>query len=370
MPNLYNGCILGADFFRLFNVVLTARDNSIEVDGYNGKVHVDVASVGFDVGNIGLKLPTREQIDQLNKLLDDLIPYEDGELGFTNLCEHFIDVGDAQHIRQRCYPVSPAVEKEMHKEVDALLKKGVIKPSKSEWASPVVMVRREVVDENHKPITKWRMCIDYRKLNKVSKGDAFPIPNMDQMLNKLQEARYISTLDLSQAFNQIPVAEQCRHLTAFVVPGKGIFEYVRMPFGLKGAPATFQRAMQMIITPEMAPNVMAYIDDIVIATLTWEQHLHWLKVVIDRLNKANFTINRSKSFFGKTEVKYLGFLIDENGTQPDPDKTKPIFEYTVPKIKRQVQRFLGMTSWYRKFIPVFATIAEPLTNLTRIVPFK
>ena len=138
-----------------------------------------------------------------------------------------------QPIKQKCYPVSKPIEEEMHRQIDDLLAKGVIVPSKSEWASPVVMVKREVIGKMNKPEVKYRMCIDYRKLNQVSKGDAFPIPNMDQMLNRLQEARFISTLDLSMAYHQVRVAKHYRHLTALVVPGKGIFEYVRMPFGLK-----------------------------------------------------------------------------------------------------------------------------------------
>ena len=132
------------------------------------------------------------------------------------------------------------------------------------------MVKKTVYDEEGNASIKNRMRVDFRKVNQVSKGDAYPVPNLELMLNRLQEAKFLSTVDLSMAYHQIPVTAQSRHLTAFVFPGKGIFECVAMPFGLKGATETFQRAISQIITPEMSPFAMAYLDDIIIATSTWE----------------------------------------------------------------------------------------------------
>ena len=124
-----------------------------------------------------------------------------------------------------------------------------------------------------------------------------------------------------------------------------------MSFGLKRATATFQRAMTKLITPEMAPNAFVYVDNFIICTETWQQHIYWLEVVIKRLTDAGFTINHDKSFFARKEVRYLGFIVDTQGTRPDPDKIKPVVEYPVPKKAKQVLRFLGMCGWYRKWIP-------------------
>ena len=152
--------------------------------------------------------------------------------------EHMIDIVDDQAIRLRCYPVSKKIEEEMHKRFDDLLQRGIIIRS-----SPVVMVKKTVCDEQGNISVKCRLCIDYRKLNQVSKSDAFCLPNLKLMQNKLQEAKIWTTIDLKMAYNKILVVPQNRHLTAFVVPGKGIFEFVTMPFGLKSAGATFQRAI-------------------------------------------------------------------------------------------------------------------------------
>ena len=244
-------------------------------------------------------------------------------------------------------------------------RRDVIVPSTSEWGSPVVMVKKDTFDEQGKPVTTYRMCIDYRRINKISKGDAFPIPNLEMTLNKLENARFISTIDLSKAYFQIPLAPQSRHILAFLVPGKGIFEWTRMAFGLKSATATFQRAMSKLITPDMSPFVYVYVDDIVVATPSWDQHLYWLEIVIKKLTEAGFTINRKKSLFARREERYLGFIVDGNGTRPDPDKTRSVVEYPAPKTAKQVLRFLGMSSWYRKWIPEYSTIADPLINLTR-----
>lgn len=138
-----------------------------------------------------------------------------------------------------------------------------------------------------------------------------------------------------------------------------------MPFGLTNSPATFQRLIDKIITPDMAPHVYAYLDDIIIITETFEDHLKWLKIVIDKLNEAGLTINEEKSFFGRQSVKYLGFVINNNGLQVDPDKIAPIIEYPAPRTLKQVRRFMGLASWYRRFIPNFSDLVAPISSLIK-----
>ncbi|XP_066600140.1 uncharacterized protein [Prorops nasuta] len=304
--------------------------------------------------------------------LSELIPREQAELeqflaeerprllaapGVTALTSHKIDVGSASAIKQRYYPVAPVVQKAIYEEVDRLLKEGIIEPSHSEWSSPIVMVRKSG--------GSYRFCLDYRRVNAVSKKDAYPLPYMQSILERLKAARYISAIDLSQAYFQIPMEESSREITAFTVPGRGLFHFRRMPFGLTGAPATFQRLLDKLIGPEMEPHAFAYLDDIIIVTETFPEHLVWLKRVFDRVVGAGLRINPDKSEFCKAEVKYLGFLVDKQGFRMDPDKTAPILEYPTPKNVKQVRRFMGMVSWYRKFIPNFATESEPINRLLR-----
>ncbi|XP_011701743.1 PREDICTED: uncharacterized protein LOC105458270 [Wasmannia auropunctata] len=198
--------------------------------------------------------------------------------GTTSLTEHRIDVGGHAPIKQRYYPVSPKVQEAIYKEVDKMLDAGIIEPSNSEWSTPIVMVK--------KPNGSYRFCLDFRKLNSASKKDAYPLPYMNAILDKLRAARYISTIDLSQAYFQIPLEINSRELTAFTVPGKGLFHFTRMPYGLTGAPATFQRLLDRLIGPEMEPHAFAYLDDIVVVTPTFEEHIKWLKKVFERIREA------------------------------------------------------------------------------------
>ncbi|XP_025268292.1 uncharacterized protein K02A2.6-like [Camponotus floridanus] len=282
------------------------------------------------------ELSSRE--DQiLVKFLKKHITGDPDKPGATNLTEHRIDVAGHRPIKQRYYPVSPKIQEAIYAEVDKMLAAKIIEPSKSEWSSPIVMIK--------KPNGSYRFCLDFRKLNNVSKKDAYPLPYMNAILDKLRSASYISTIDLSQAYFQIPLERNSRELTAFTVPGKGLFHFTRMPYGLTGAPATFQRLLDRLIGPEMESHAFAYLDDIVVVTRTFDEHLIWLKRVLDRIREAGLTINPEKSKFCRSQVKYLGFLIQQEGLKVDPDKTAPIVEYPPPKNIKQLRRFIGMASW-------------------------
>ena len=238
-----------------------------------------------------------------------------------------------------------------------MLNSGVIEPSVTAWPSPVVMVR--------KGVNKYRFCIDFHKLNAVSKADAYSLPYIDAILRKLRSARYISTLDLSAAYHQILLTSESKELTAFTVPGLGLYQFARMPYGLSQAGATFQRLIDKVIGPELEPFAFPHLDDIILVTESYEEHLKWLEPVLQRITETGLTINREKSVFGNTEVKYLGVLVNRDGFRPDPDKIEPVISFPVPQNLKQLRRFMGMASWYRKFLKDFATIAEPLTALTK-----
>ena len=275
----------------------------------------------------------------------------------TNLTEHVIDVGSHPPIKQRYYLVSPKVMQDIITEVDKMLDHDIIEPSNSSWSSPIVMAKK--ADGTR------RFCLDFRKLNQVTKKDAYPLPQMNGILDKLRSAKYISKIDLLKGFHQIPLENGSREKTAFTVPSRGLFQFKRMPFGLPNAPATFQRLLDKIIGPEMEPHAFAYLDDKIIVTETFQDHLEGLSKVLTKIKEAGLEINRKKCEFCCSQVHYLGFLVNENGLQTDPDKIDPILKYPVPRNIKDLRRFLGLASWYRRFIPNFATLASPLTMLLK-----
>lgn len=357
LPDLAVSCLVGIDFLRVFGIVVDYGTPEWSFrDDHAVRYFFELPDSETRVC-CGLPELTPSQSERLTLFLKSKIPEATENPGVTSLTEHIIDVGQHRPIKQRCYLVSPKVQEAIRDEVDKMLEAGIIEPSFSEWSNPIVMVK--------KPNGKYRFCLDFRKVNSVSKRDAYPLPNMNGILDKLRSAKYISTLDLSQAYFQIPLAKESREITAFSVPGKGLYHFTRMPYGLTGAPATFQRLLDKLIGPEMEPHAFAYLDDIVIVTPTFEEHLEWLERVLKKIFAAGLTINPAKCEFCRPQVRYLGFIVQRDGLTVDPDKVQPILEYPAPRNIKQLRRLLGMSSWYRRFIPQFATLSEPLTRLLR-----
>lgn len=305
-------------------------------------------------GLVPLSSTEQKTLDKvLKRYQSDVIPPE----AVTNLAIHHIDVQGYQPIRQKPYQRNPKLQAIIHEEVDKMLVNGIIRRSQSGWSNPVVLVKKK---DN-----SYRFCLDFRKLNDVTKKDAYPLPNMTAILDQLRSARYISKLDLTSAYWSIPLDEASCEKTAFAVPGRGLFEFVRMPFGLTNATASFQRLMDSIIGPELEPNVYSYLDDIIIASDTLEKHFKLLELVLKKLHLAKLRVKWEKCEFCMSEVTYLGFKVDKNGLRIDPEKTRPVVEYPAPRNVKELRRFLGMCSWYRRFVPSFAETTGPLTKLLR-----
>ena len=234
-----------------------------------------------------------------------------------------------------------------------MLELGAIQPSSSPWASPVVLVEKK--DGN------VHFCVDYCKVNQVAKVDAYPMPRAEDVLEEMGPAKYISTLDLARGYWQVPMAEDSKEKTAFTTPF-GLCMFNVMPFGLHTAPATFQRLMNQVLK-ECQGFSQSYIDDLVVYSKSREEHLQHLRKVFRCLQKAGLTLKLPKCQFGRNKVHYLGHVIGDGEILPGPQKVEAVQRFQRPEMKTQVNSFIGLTSYYQKFVPDYASIATSLTNL-------
>lgn len=349
MPSLPQTLILGTDFWRKLGIVPDLRHGHWQFTSPMTSKDASLCSL-TDGSHL-----TTEQSGRLEHLLQDVFSQMPEELGCTDLVHHVIKT-NAEPIKQRFYPISPALQKHVYAELDDMLKKGIIEPSTSPWSSPIVMVK--------KPDGSYRFCVDYRKLNRVTERDAYPLPFISSTLDKLRDAKYLSSLDIKSAYWQVPMESKCKTYTAFTVPGRGLFQFCRMPFGLHNSPATWQRLVDRVLS-HMEQHVFVYLDDIVIVTQTFEQHLEVLKEVFRRLTVAGLTVRRDKCHFCRPELKFLGYVVDASGLHCDPDKVAAILNIPTPKNTTEVRRFLGIVSWYRRFIPNCSNLLMPLCGLLR-----
>ena len=275
--------------------------------------------------------------------------------GRTNLVQHEIRVNPDIPIKQMVRRPPIHYREAGEKEVEKMLRDDVISPSNSPWASPVVLVRKKD--------GSLRYCVDYRKLNAVTIKDSYPLPRIDESLDMLGNAKYFTTLDLASGYWQIELTEDASEKSAFCTT-TGLFQFNVMPFGLTNAPATFQRLMERVLAGLQWKICLVYIDDIIVFGRTVEEHLEQLQAVFSRLKAAGLKLKPRKCHLFKQQVQYLGHLVSENGIQTDPEKIKVIHDWKEPSTVTEVKSFLGLCSYYRKFVPDFATIARPLIKLT------
>ncbi len=246
-------------------------------------------------------------------------------------------------------------KKVVQDELEAMLELGVIEESHSDWASPIVLVPK--MDGS------VRFCVDYRKVNAVSKFGAYPMPRVDELLDRLGSARFYSTLDLTKGYWQIPLSPLSKEKTAFTTPF-GLHQFITLPFGLFGAPATFQRLMDKILRPHSV-YAAASLDDIIIHSNDWQRHMEHLRAVLRSLRVAGLTAKLRKCAIGRVEVRYLGFHLGHGQVRPQIDKTAAIATCPSPKTKKEVRQFLGLAGYYRRFIPNYSELTSPLTDLTK-----
>lgn len=270
----------------------------------------------------------------------------------TTVLEHDINVGDAAPIKQHAYRVNTAKRALMRNEVEYLLEHGFAQSSCSPWSSPCLLVP--------KSDGTVRFCTDYRKVNAVTVPDCFPLPRMEDCVDNLGSACYVSKLDLLKGYWQVPLTARASDISAFVTPDS-FLQYSVMAFGMRNAPATFQRLINIVLAG--VPKCNAYLDDLVVYSTDWSEHVSSLRTVFERLEKASLTLNLGKCEFGQATITYLGKEVGQGQVRPVEAKVTAIVEFPAPTTRRELRRFLGMAGYYRGFCKNFSMIAHPLTSL-------
>ncbi|XP_037929927.1 uncharacterized protein LOC119664528 [Teleopsis dalmanni] len=349
VPTLQQPFYFGIDFWKTFEIpLITKRIRKAETLGNIGELTPCSADLKLTKQH---PLNTSQQ-KKLEQVIKEFPSFSELGLGSTNVESHKIEVTNEQlPVKQRHYPISPAIQKLMYDELDRMLSLGVIKESNSSWSSPVTLVVKE---------NKHRLCLDARKVNDRTIKDAYPLPHIEGILSRLQDTKYISAIDLKDAFWQIPLERESREKTAFTVPGRPLYQFTVMPFGLCNAAQRMCRLMDKVIPAALRERVFVYLDDLLVCSSDFETHMILLKKVADCLSKANLTINVQKSKFCHIEVKYLGYIVGNGIIKTDPAKVEAMNMFPEPRTAKQLRRFLGMTGWYRRFIQDYATIAASL----------
>lgn len=279
-------------------------------------------------------------------------------LSFTNQVKHRIRTKNEDPIFVKPYRQAPVQADEINNQVHKLLQDNVIQESHSPWNAPVHLVPKKTDASGE---VKFRMVIDYRRLNDITIDDKYPLPNINDLFDKLGKSTYFSTIDLASGYHQIEVEKQDRQKTAFSTQN-GHFEFLRMPFGLKTAPATFQRTMDNVLRGLQGLHCMVYLDDVIIFSSSLDEHLQKLRLIFDRLRQTNLKVQLDKSEFLRKEVLYLGHTITKDGLKPNDDKINAVLNFPLPKTTTDIKSFLGLVGYYRRFIPDFARITQPLTS--------
>src|SRR6266498_463771 len=308
----------------------------------------------FKIGKVEEK--QENEIRRLIEKYKEICAISSTKLGKTNVVKHKINTGDHEPIAQKQFRADKKRTIIIKEEVDKMLKDGIIKKSEGPWSSPVVIVTKK----DGSAI----FCIDYRKVNNITITDAHPLPRIDDLLEQFREAKWFSSIDLASGYWQIEMDEKDREKTAFTCH-LGLFEFNVMPFGLKNAPPTFQRMMNEILKDWLDEFVAVYIDDIMIYSKTFEEHLGHIEKILKKLKEVNLMLKLSKCKWGERNIEFLGHVVGNDGLKPDPRKIDKIKNLPIPTTQKGVRSVLGLCGYYRKFVRGFSKIAKPLNELLK-----
>ena len=301
---------------------------------------------------------TAEQARLVRELLiqfADVFATHDLDIGCFTVFAHRIKTGKAFPLRKSMKRTPLGFDQEERKTLKAMLDAKVIEPSQSEWASPPVLVRKRD--------GTWRYCLDFRGLNAVTARDAYPLPLIEECIDSLADMRWFSTLDMNSGYWQLPVAEEDKEKTAFITK-YGLFHFLRMPFGLSNAPATFQRTMNLVLSGLIWVSVIVYLDDVNVIGKTFHENLANLRVVLSRFRKYGLKLKPRKCVLFKRETAFLGRRVDGAGVHVTDDHVRALVEWPEPTRRKQVEQFLGFVNYHRGFIQDLAKITAPLYELT------
>ena len=299
---------------------------------------------------------TEQQRNELSELLSEFGVLFNDRPGRTTLTSHHIELKPGSRpIRQPPYRVNPQKADLIREELEKMKDMGVIEESFSPWASPIVLIP--------KPDGSVRFCIDYRKVNDLTIPDGHPMPRIDDLVDKIGASRFKTKIDLSRGYWQVPLDDDSVPISAFVTP-HGQFQWRFMPFGLRNAPATFQRLVWKVLAG-LEGFTCAYLDDVVIFSNSWSEHMNHLRIVFSRLQNAGLTLKKAKCVFATAVIDYLGHTISIDSIQPREAKVAALIQSPQPSNRKQLKSFLGLVGYYRKFIPHFAAIVSVLTNMLR-----
>lgn len=373
--NLSSPVVLGMDFLMRSSATLHVPSRTVAlgdvlppsegVESINLMETSNVSCLGTNSSLLSDKVNEAaidmDQKCMLTELLESFGVLFDGHLGHTSLVEHEIDIGNAKPVHLAPYRTSPAKKELIESQIKDMLREGIIEPASGPWAAPVVIVP--------KPSGEPRFCVDYRALNKLTVKDSYPLPRIDESLDFLARGSFISTIDLARGYWQVAMSEQSKPMTAFI-SHCGLYQFRVLPFGLCNAPATFQRLMNSVLAGLIYKSCAVYLDDIVVASPTFDQHIIDLKDVLTRLETAGLSVKLAKCQFCRSELTFLGYNVTAEGIRPCVEKVRAVTEFMPPTCVKQVRQFLGLTGYYRRFIHEYARHAEPLFALTRTdVPF-
>ena len=312
-------------------------------------------SPSFDLSSSCLSETEKEHAQKFLSKLQHIFSSGPLDLGHTHTVKHEINLEDEKPFKEPYRHIPPALFQEVREHLKEMLQIGAIRNSSSPFSSNVVLVRKKD--------GSLRFCIDYRKLNQRTRKDAYAIPRIDDNLHLLAGAKYFSTLDLKAGYWQVELKEEDKAKTAFQVGSLGFYEANRMPFGLCNAPATFQRLMERVMGDINLRDCLIYLDDIIIFSSTFEEHIERLEAVFKRLEEHNLKLKPSKCELFCERVLYLGHIVSREGIHTDPSKIEAVKKWPIPQNTKDVRKFLGFTGYYRRFVKGYAALARPLTDL-------
>ena len=362
--------------------VLNPRDSSIVLQKgvelakmeliEQDRVQLNAASVGKSSGKESsvdqaelwnLVLGAGDQLNQNEKemLFSLLMEYKDvfsfrsSDLGHTSLLQHRINTGSEGPIQCPPRRIPQARREDVRRLLREMLDNGIVEPSEGPWSSPIVLAKKKD--------GTLRFCVDYRKVNTITKRDAYPLPRIDDTLGTLGGSKFFTTMDLASGYWQVEMAPEDRPKTAFSTP-EGLYQFRVMPFGLCNAPATFQRLMDRVLGTLKWSSCLVYFDDIIVVGSSFGDHLRHIASVLMKLREAGLKLKPTKCKFFQKQVAFLGHIVSACGIATDPAKTEVIAKWPTPQSRKEVQQFLGLANYYRRFIKNFGTIAKPLHRLT------